>query len=248
MLSVTSVTPFSLLPVAGYGRHHTAVREAVRRVKKTKKKAIAATAAGVSMSAATALLAFAAPASAVADGVSTSSTVGYVCQSRFDGSWFPINGYSRGFTTTAPSKVSPGAGFNVAFDPAPIVALGEYNKELTDIEVAYKVSPEAQVLGYKLVGGKNLGSAAFHVERRGAEFVVTSPDSIPGGVEFDLPSLVVTLRAPGQGAVATGPGGSSFEKRSFGWNRLHPANNQWDPFQCYADPATPVVFSTTAVG
>ncbi|WP_406063404.1 hypothetical protein OG462_33330 [Streptomyces sp. NBC_01077] len=213
-----------------------------------KKKSTAGIAAALTISAATALLGATSPASATAPGTSTSSTVGYVCQSRFDGAWFPINGYARNFTTTAPAQVSSNAVFNVSFDPAPILALGEYNKELTDIEVAYKVSPGAKVLGYKLVGGSNLGTAAFHVERRGAEFVVTSPDSIPGGVEFDLPTLVVALRAPAQGAVTTAPGGSSFENRSFGWNRLHPANNQWDPFQCYADPATPVVFSTTNVG
>ncbi|MCX5393922.1 hypothetical protein ABZY68_29805 [Streptomyces sp. NPDC006482] len=214
-----------------------------------KKKSAAGIAAALSISAATAMLGAASPASATNPGTSTTSTVGYVCQSRYDGTWFPINGYSRNFTTTAPAQVSPGSVFNVSFDPAPILALGEYNKELTDIEVAYKVSPEARVLGYKLVGGSNLGSASFHVERRGAEFVVTSPDSIAGGVEFDLPTLVVALRAPATPAtVKTAPGGSSFENRSFGWNRLHPANNQWDPFQCYANPATPVAFSTTNVG
>ncbi|CAM5325336.1 hypothetical protein ACWD5B_22515 [Streptomyces tanashiensis] len=213
-----------------------------------KKKSAAGIAAALSISAATAMLSVASPANATGPGTSTSSTVGYVCQSRYDGAWFPINGYSRGFTTTAPAQVGKGVAFNVSFDPAPILAVGDYNKELTDIEVAYKVSPEARVLGYKLVGGSNLGTARFHVERRGAEFVVTSPDTLPGGVEFDLPTLVVALRAPSTaGTVTTAPGGSSFENRSFGWNRLHPANNQWDPFQCYANPATPVVFSTTNV-
>ncbi|MFF9024876.1 hypothetical protein [Streptomyces eurythermus] len=213
-----------------------------------KKKSAAGIAAALSVSAATAMLSVASPASATGSGTSTTSTVGYVCQSRYEGEWFPINGYSRDFTTTAPARVFPGAAFNVAFDPAPVFALGEHNKELTDIEVAYKVASQAKVLGYKLVGGSNLGSASFHVERRGTDFVVTSPDSIPGGVEFDLPTLVVTLSAPSKGTVTTAPGGSDFTNPSFGWNRLSPVSNQWDPFQCYANPQTPVVFSTTAVG
>lgn len=213
-----------------------------------KKKNAAGIAVALSVSAAAALLGASSPAGATSPGTSTASTVGYVCQSRYDGEWFPINGYSRGFSTTAPAQVAVGAAFKVSFDPAPILALGEYNKELTDIEVAYKVSPGAQVLGYRLVGGSNLGAASFHVERRGAEFVVTSPDSIPGGVQFDLPTLEVKLRAPSSaGTVTTAPGGSSFTDRSFGWNRMHPENEQWDPFQCYADPAAPVVFSSTNV-
>ncbi|MDX2388633.1 hypothetical protein ACWGHM_03935 [Streptomyces sp. NPDC054904] len=191
----------------------------------------------------------AAPGTAAATGapaVTTTSTLPYVCQTRLSGEWIPVE-YSRNFTTTAPAKVAPFHTFKVTFDPAPIKAVAAYNKLLNTISFNYKVPANATVVSYKLTGGSNLGTANQWVERNGNDLRVKSDGEWAGGVEFDFPNLEVTLRAPGSGTLTTGAGGSSFTDTAFGWDRLQPDTNEWDPFQCYADPAQPVTFSTTKV-
>ncbi|MFF4604058.1 hypothetical protein ACFY12_15205 [Streptomyces sp. NPDC001339] len=176
-------------------------------------------------------------------------TLDYICRTRVDGNWIPVP-YSRDFTTTAPAKVTPGQTFKVTFDSAPINAVADFNKLLNNVSFAYRTPANAEVVGYRLVGGSNLGSARQWVERDGDTFKVKSDGEWAGGVEFDFPNLEVTLKAPStNGAtLTTGAGGTSFEDTSFGWTRLQTQLNTWDPFQCYADPAKPVAFSTTQVG
>ncbi|MFF8957357.1 hypothetical protein [Streptomyces sp. NPDC014894] len=223
----------------------------VKSRKSVKKRAAMSMAGALSLAAATlaaAPTAGASTAGGAAAANTTTSSVGYVCQSRYDGAWFPIANYARSFSTTAPTSIARNTNYQITFNPAPLTAAGQYNQQLKDVEVAYKVSSNAQVLSYSLTGGSNLGTAVFYVDRNGSEFVVKSiAGAIQGGVEFDIPTLVVTLRSANPGSVTAGPAGTSFTHRSFGWNRQHPLNGQWDPFQCYADPASPVVFSTTSV-
>ncbi|MFD9559700.1 hypothetical protein [Streptomyces sp. NPDC059990] len=191
----------------------------------------------------TGVLATSGPASAA----TVSTTLPYICQTRLSGEWIPVE-YSRNFTTTAPAKVAPLQTFKVTFDSAPIKAVADYNKLLNTISFNYKVPANAKVVSYKLTGGSNLGTANQWVERNGNDLRVKSDGEWAGGVEFDFPNLEVTLRAPGSGTLTTGAGGSSFTDTAFGWERLQPTTNEWDPFQCYADPAQPVAFSTTQVG
>ncbi|MGK5729237.1 hypothetical protein [Streptomyces sp. URMC 124] len=176
-------------------------------------------------------------------------TLDYTCQTRYDGTWIPVT-YARDFTTTAPAKVAPGQTFKVTFDSAPIKAVADFNKLLNTVNIAYKVPANAKIVSYKLTGGSNLGSAKQWVERNGNNLAVKSDGEWAGGVEFDFPNLEVTLKAPttSGATLTTGAGGSSFTDPAFSWNRLQPVTNQWDPFQCYPDPAKPVTFSTTQVG
>lgn len=207
---------------------------------KWKSAAALAASAGLAL---TGVLASAGAASAA----TTTSTVPYVCQTRYQGEWLPVPDYTRDFTVTAPGTVAPGQTFKITFDSAPINAVPTYNKTLTDVRIAYRVPAGATVVGHRLTGGSNLGGATQWVERDGNEFVLRTDGKFAGGVEFDLPNLEVQLKAPASGTLTTGPGGSSFEDPSFYWYRLQPTTNEWDPFQCYADPARPVTFSTTRV-
>ncbi|TNY38098.1 hypothetical protein [Thermomonospora catenispora] len=173
--------------------------------------------------------------------------VPYISRTRIDGEWVPIEDYSRDFTVTAPDAVGPDEEFTVRFASAPILAVAAFNKRLTDLRVAYRVTGAGTVVGYRLEGGSDLGDARFWVERNGADLVVRSDGSFPGGVEFDIPDLVVTVRAGGSGAVTTSPGGSSFEDPAFSWFRERTGTGSWDPFENYVDPAAPVTFTTTVI-
>ncbi|MFF8595172.1 hypothetical protein ACF061_27735 [Streptomyces sp. NPDC015220] len=187
-------------------------------------------------------------ASAAPSGTATTTTttLPYVCQTRVSGSWIPVD-YSRTFTVTAPATVAPYKTFKVTFDSAPINAVAAYNKTLTDVRIAYRVPAGTTVLDYRLTGGSsNLGGGQW-IERHGDTLVVRSDDAFQGGVEYDLPNLEVVMRAPGSGTLTTTAGGTGFDDPSFYWYRLQPTTNEWDPFQCYADPAQPVTFSTTKV-
>lgn len=148
---------------------------------------------------------------------------------------------------TAPASVRPGEEFTIRFDSAPILAVAAFNKQLTDLRVAYRVTGEGTVVGYRLEGGVNTGDARFWVERSGADLVVRSDGYFPGGVEFDIPDLVVTVRAGRSGTVITSPGGSGFDDPAFYWFREQTTSGSWDPFENYVDPAHPVTFTTTTI-
>lgn len=185
-------------------------------------------------------------ATAASNGTKTTTTQPYVCQTRVSGGWIPVE-YSRDFTVTAPATVAPYKAFKVTFDSTPINAVAAYNKTLTDVKIAYQVPAGATVVGYWLSGGSANLNGSQWVERNGNTLVVRADGMFEGGVAYDLPNLEVVLRAPGSGTLTTTAGGTSFDDPSFYWYRLQPTTNEWDPFQCYADPAKPVVFSTTKV-
>ncbi|MER7133284.1 hypothetical protein [Streptosporangium saharense] len=175
-------------------------------------------------------------------------TVPYISRTRIDGVWTAIEGYTRDYTVTAPATAQPNSVFGVKFDSAPIFAVPAHNEKLTDLRIAYRVSGDVTILGYRLKGGSNLGGAHFWVQRNGSDLVVRSNATFQGGVEFDAPDLVVKVRAGASGAVTTSPGGSSFADPAFYWYRKHAVNGQWDPFENYVDPAGPVTFTTTTIG
>ncbi|MFF4411300.1 hypothetical protein ACFYY8_02160 [Streptosporangium sp. NPDC001559] len=173
-------------------------------------------------------------------------SVPYLARTRIDGEWTPIE-YSREFTVTAPERVAPGEEFTVVFASAPILALAAFNRTLTDLRIAYRVSGQAAVLEWELRGGDTPGGLEFTAERQGADLVVRFGGTIAGGVEVAVPDLVVTVRAEEPGTVTTSPGGSGFDRPAFGWTREHAVNGQWDPFQCYVPVDAPVVFTTTLI-
>ncbi|MEU7650537.1 hypothetical protein AB0C42_11285 [Micromonospora taraxaci] len=173
--------------------------------------------------------------------VTTHSTVAYDCRTTVQQGFHPVV-YSRDFDVTAPASVAAGAEFDVTLDPTPITAYAEYNQTVTDVQVAYAIPRDAKVKSYSLVGGSGLGAAFTWVEERDGALVVRSSGPFTGGVEFDLPSLAVHLKAGKKaGAVVFAPGGRSYVEPGFGWFRYQPILNEWGPFQCFPDPALPPV-------
>jgi dehydratase len=183
-----------------------------------------------------------------AQAATVTTNVPYICQTRVSGEWLPVPDYSRGFDVTAPTQVAPQAEFRVSFDPKPILAAAQFNKEVRLVTVTYALPPAAKLVNYQLSGGSGLGASRQLVVPLGDELVVMATGPLVGGVEFDLPTLDVTLRAPSSGTLVTGPGGSSFQHIGFGWWREQTQTLEWDPFQCYPDPTQPVQFSSTTVG
>ncbi|BCJ61883.1 hypothetical protein [Micromonospora endophytica] len=177
---------------------------------------------------------------------SVTVNVEYESRTRLNGEWLPIE-YARNFTVTAPVTVQPEKKLTVRFDSAPILAVAAFNKQLTDLRVAYRITG-GTILGYRLEGGSGISGANFWVQRNGADLIVRSNSYFPGGVEFDIPDLVVRVRAAGSGAVVTSPGGSSFADPAFYWFREQTTTGSWDPFENYVDPANPVTFTTTTIG
>ncbi|MFG2110803.1 hypothetical protein [Micromonospora chersina] len=171
----------------------------------------------------------------------TSSTVAYDCRTTVQQGFHPV-AYSRGFDVTAPEAVTAGAEFDVTFDPTPITAFAQYNKTVTDVQVAYRIPTNAKVTSYSLVGGSGLGRAFTWVEERDGSLVVRSSGPYEGGVEFDLPSLAVHFKAGrSTGTISFAPGGKSYVEPGFGWFRYQPILDEWGPFQCFPDPAQPAV-------
>lgn len=178
---------------------------------------------------------------------STSSTVSYDCRTTVRQGFHPV-AYSRDFSVQAPARVARKTEFDVVFDPAPITAFAQYNKTVVDVQVAYKLPKNAKLKSYALSGGANLGTAFTWVEVRDQEIVVRSSGPFRGGVQFDLPTLTVHLKAPrNPGDIVFGPGGSSYERPGFFWFRYQPILDEWGPFQCFPDPAHPVEFAKTHV-
>ena len=87
--------------------------------------------------------------------------VPYISRTRIDGEWVPIENYSRDFTVTAPDAVRPGEEFTVRFASAPILAVAAFNRQLTDLRVAYRVTGAGTVVTYRLEGGSNTDGARF---------------------------------------------------------------------------------------
>ncbi|MFI6269973.1 hypothetical protein [Micromonospora zamorensis] len=173
--------------------------------------------------------------------VSTHSTVAYDCRTTVQQGFHPV-AYSRDFDVSAPTTVTAGTEFDVTLDPTPITAFAQYNQTVTDVQVAYAIPRNAKVKSYSLVGGSGLGQAFTWVEERDGALVVRSSGPFTGGVEFDLPTLALHIKAgKNAGAIVFAPGGGSYVEPGFAWFRYQPILNEWGPFQCFPDPALPAV-------
>ncbi|MBT2675892.1 hypothetical protein J7E95_34880 [Streptomyces sp. ISL-14] len=175
--------------------------------------------------------------------------VPYECRTWVLGNSHPVYDYKRGFDVTVPASIRAGKQFQATYDPAPITAFAEYNKIVKDVRVAYRIPEGAKVKKVKLTGGSGLGDSALKVKVEGADIVVSASGPLAGGVEFDLPTLKVTYKAPTTtGTLNFGPGGSSYEQPGFYWYRYQPTLDEWGPFECFPDPAKPqTVLASTQV-
>lgn len=189
------------------------------------------------------LVAFTPVATQAKPGQSAPTSVPYTCQTWLDGEQIDIDDYERGFEASAPATVAPRAKYVTTFDPAPIYPVPDFNEELIDVHVSYDLPANAKIVDYWLVGGE----ATDSVSRSGNQLTVHSPAAKPGGVEFDLPTLKVRLKAPNSGTLVSAPGGSSYDDLSFGWLRLHPDTQEWDAFECFVEPGDGIEFTRTEV-
>lgn len=171
------------------------------------------------------------------------TSVPYTCQTWLDGEQMDIDNYELDFEVTAPETVAPRSEYVTTFDPAPIYPVPQFNEELIDVHATYSLPWNAMIVNYWLVGGEVTDS----VTRSGNQLTVHSPAPKAGGVEFDLPTLKVRLKAPRKGTLVSTPGGSGYHDLSFGWLRLHPDTQEWDAFECFVEPGDDIEFARTEV-
>ncbi|GAA2430239.1 hypothetical protein [Streptomyces macrosporus] len=174
------------------------------------------------------------------------STVPYLCPVEFLGESFVLN-YSRSFDVTAPATVAPNQVFTVSFDPEPINPLPQFNTKVWDVKFVYNLPAGARVLGYALVGGYNLGDSQQKVEFSDGRVSLYASGPFAAGVDSDVPTLKVFLRAPSSGVLTTSVAGTSREDPGFRWTAEDPATGEVGELPCYPDPARPVVLSSTTV-
>ncbi|MEN8650851.1 hypothetical protein ABCR94_09485 [Streptomyces sp. 21So2-11] len=190
--------------------------------------------------AATSAMAFPASASAAP------STVPYLCPVEFGGGSYVLE-YSRKFDVSAPATVRPQQTFTVAFDPEPINPRTEFNTKAWDVKFVYNLPAGAKVLSHKLVGGSNLGSSKQTVSFSPGRVTVFATGPFTAGVDADVPTLKVNLRAPAGGELTTSVAGTSATDPGFRWMAEDPTTFEIGELPCYPNPATPVVLSRTTV-
>ncbi|MCH0540287.1 hypothetical protein I3F58_12040 [Streptomyces sp. MUM 203J] len=208
------------------------------RIKRSVTRALAVTALAASTT-------MAIPASAHA--ATAASTVPYLCPVEYEGQTYVLN-YSRDFEVMAPDTVRPYQIFPITFDPEPINPRTEFNTKAWDVKMVYNLPAGTQVVGYKLVGGSNLGDSQQRVEFSPGRVTLHASGPFTAGEDHDLPDLKVYLRAPGSGVLNTSVGGTSQSDPGFRWTAEDPTTFEVGVLPCYPDPAKPVVLSTTKVG
>ncbi|WP_243788678.1 hypothetical protein [Saccharopolyspora gloriosae] len=187
--------------------------------------------------------AFLAPA---AQAGTAATAVPYLCPTEVDGEPFVLD-YERGYDVTAPAQVQPGEHFTVKFDSEPINPLPQFNKQVWDVRMVFTLPADAEVAGYELVGGSNLGDSQQNVQVEGDRLILDATGPFVADEDADLPDLVVELVAPAEGELVTAPAGTSYDDPGFRWTSEDPSNGQVGDLQCYPDPKKPVRFTTTAV-
>ncbi|MER7013281.1 hypothetical protein ABT324_17825 [Saccharopolyspora sp. NPDC000359] len=187
------------------------------------------------------------PGTGVAATAAAEHSIPFTCKTRLSGEWLDVTDYARGVDVTAPASAAPGSTFDVVIDPKPIYPVPDFNKELREVHWSYSLPANAELVKHSLSGGAGLNGSKVTTSVQGSKLTIDVSGPLPGGAEFDVPTLTLTFTAPESGAVEVKPGGSSYDDLGFGWERLHPTTNEWDPFLCYPDQAEPVVLSSTSV-
>ncbi|WP_434596771.1 hypothetical protein [Streptomyces sp. A5-4] len=205
------------------------------RIHSTLTRALAVTALAASSA-----IAFPASASAA------TSTVPYLCPVEFGGGSYVLE-YSRSFNVTAPATVRPHQTFTVAYDPEPVNPRTEFNTKAWDVKFVYNLPAGAKILGHKLVGGSNLGDSKQTVSFSPGQVTVSATGPFTAGVDADVPTLKVSLRAPAAGELTTSVAGTSAADPGFRWMAEDPTTHEIGELPCYPNPAAPVVLSRTVV-
>lgn len=180
-----------------------------------------------------------------AAGTTSSVPVNYSCFVTFPGGETTVP-FSLTFAATAPQQVKPYKKFKVVLDSQPWTPDPQFNREVRNVKVKYKLPGNAELEQYKLSGGSNLGPTppTVQIDQQARTLSLTAPGPLPAQVEFDLPTVTLKLKSGAGGVAQTATGGTSLTDPSWSWTRIDPAGDP-RPFDC--NPASPVVFTQTTI-
>ncbi|TDW15289.1 hypothetical protein [Kribbella kalugense] len=155
----------------------------------------------------------------------------------------------QGMDAKAPATVRPNSRFTIAVDPQPGTLPGEVKgfklKEVRDLALRVPVPANSSYLSARLTGGSGLNSTPS-VQLEGNEVVIKVAGPIPGGANYELPTLAVRLKSGRRGAVVeTKLKGTSYDdpgltlQAKLKWKFL----TTTAPVACYPNP-NPALTST----
>ncbi|GCB46920.1 hypothetical protein [Streptomyces sp. NL15-2K] len=194
-----------------------------------------------------ALFAVTAPlALAAAPASAAESQVGYLCQAYREGAWMSYSS-TRTWDVVAPATVSAGAPFDVSYELSSFTLNPEYQQEVREITVGVTLPEGSELVDVALSGGSNLGDSQQTVEVEDDTAYITASGPFFGGQTFQLPVITATVTAPESGVLTTEAAGTDFGDPGLALRSLDPTTSEFNPTQCYPDPATPVTLSSTTV-
>jgi dehydratase len=143
---------------------------------------------------------------------------------------------------TAPATVRPNTRFTVAVDLQPGTLPSEVKgfelQEVRDLALRIPVPANTSYVSAKLSGGSGLNSTPT-VQLDSAEVVIRVPGPIPGGANYELPTLAVRLKSGRRGTtVETKLKGTSYDNPGLTLQ----AKIKWKfltttaPVACYPNP------------
>jgi len=181
--------------------------------------------------------------------VSSQVKVDYDCLVTFPGGSANMP-YSLTFKVSAPNSVAPQGLFGIAFDPPVITPNPAFQSDVRDVELQFKLPASTTLLGYALYGGSGLGGSKTTVERRGNVLVLKATGPFQANTPFDLPSLLVGLKAGHKGLAQSVTGGTGVDNPSFRWmrNSVTPGDPPGTLRPLLCEPPAPVKLSSTTVG
>lgn len=143
---------------------------------------------------------------------------------------------------TAPATVRPNTRFTVAVDLQPGTLPSEVKgfklQEVRDLALRIPVPANSSYVSAKLSGGSGLNSTPT-VQLDGADVLIKVPGPIPGGANYQLPTLAVRLKSGRRGTtVETKLKGTSYDNPGLTLQ----AKIKWKfltttaPVACYPNP------------
>ena len=170
--------------------------------------------------------------------------VGYKCFVTFPGG---SNVVDLGYTFEAGAVSFGSAGLlSRAVVKAPVITPNpQYNTQVRNVVVAYRLPANARLSAWWTSGGSNLGAAGATVRRSGDVLHLTAPGPFPAGAPFQLPALNFTFLSTSPGPVEVTTGGVDFDRPSFSWTLTDHYGSE-RPLAC--NPPAPVVFTRTTAG
>ncbi|MGP4018854.1 cyclase [Saccharopolyspora sp. 5N708] len=151
---------------------------------------------------------------------------------------------------TAPATVAPGGALDVLIDPGLNTLPSEVNgytvKRVEGIDLRIPIPANSTFVSADLTGGSNLGPnpPTFTVDGGVATLHLDGP--IPGGSEFELPTVTVHLTAGPSGAIETKLHGTSHDDPGLTFTAVVSTiiGDTNVPSRCFPNP-NPVLTTTT---